>query len=64
MNTVHHIVTVGLWRAKSEGFFDAIQKCLRWFFINAHGAIALHVGVTADGTSAGALLGDTPLDKQ
>ena len=64
MDTVNHIIAVGLWRVKSEGFFDAIQERLGWFFVDAHGAIALYVGVASDRTSACAFLGDTAFDEQ
>ena len=64
LDTIHHIVAVGLWRVKTKRFFDAIQECLWRFFVDAHGAIALHVGVAADRTSTCAFLGDAAFDEQ
>ena len=64
MDTVYHIVAVGLWWVKTKRFFDAIQECLGRFFVDAHGAIALYVGVTTNRTSACAFLGDTAFDEQ
>ena len=64
MDTVNHIIAVGLRRVKTKRFFDTIQERLGRFFVDAHGAIALYIGVAADRTSACAFLGDTAFDEQ
>src|SRR5580700_3473804 len=44
---VDDIVTMCARRLEAERFLERIQQCRLWFLVDAHRAIALHVGMTA-----------------
>ena len=47
LNGVNHIVAVVAWQLESQTFFHTVQESGRGRFPNAHGAIALYVGMAA-----------------
>src|SRR5258706_15482348 len=56
LNRMHSIETMPPRRTKTKLFAQPIEKIRAGLFPDAHGAIALHVAVTTDGTQARARL--------
>ena len=47
LNRVYDIVAMSARRLEAEHLLDLIQQCRLWLFVDAHRAVALHVGMAA-----------------
>ena len=61
---VDDMVTMSARRLEAEHFLDLVQQCRLWLFVDADGAVALHVRMAADRADPSSGLAEIPAQQQ
>jgi hypothetical protein len=64
LDRVDDVVAVRPRRLEAEGFFELIEKLGLWFLVDAHRAVALHVGVAPHRADPGTRLAHIAAQKE